>query len=408
MDTMRDRLQKTLRPLLTIPILGFAGLLFSQTPAPSAPWSGQAQCQITVTGPGYSEQETHTWIITGGTPTLQGAIRVYAGSWTETGQGSTTRTQGQQTFSAQWTTNASLSNAPIEMWVRVSDHRLIIKSWHSQLRSHGAAVGTQQLEINGVVQSQSPISFDAYEWGFPAVSAVDTSTNLSGSSSLPTNGSVGPMQPGGSQGRANCTWQFAQSGTAVSPVVQPPVTHVIATAGDGSATVNWSAPAGNPASYQVTALPLGLRLTATGAPLTVSGLTNGTAYTFQVVAASAQGVESAPATSNSVTPTGAPASPVGVLTAPDQVSFGQPILLSGAQSHETGGQLTKYCFYLVGNPANLTPADVSGMDTGGCGTASTRTFRAMPKAGPYVFSLYVYDQSGISSAEVRAALSVQP
>ena len=119
-------------------------------------------------------------------------------------------------------------------------------------------------------------------------------------------------------------------------------------------------------------------------------------------------MESAPATSNSVTPRGAPATPVGVLTAPDQVPFGQPIPLSGTQSHETGGQLAKYCFYVVGNPADLTSADVSGMDTGGCGPALTRTFRAMPKAGPYVFSLYVYDQSGVSSAEVRAALSVQP
>jgi len=80
-----------------------------------------------------------------------------------------------------------------------------------------------------------------------------------------------------------------------------------ATAGSGSASVTFTAPSnvGGSAitSYTVISSPGGITGTGASSPVTVSGLTNGTAYTFTVVATNAYGSGPASAASNSVTPT---------------------------------------------------------------------------------------------------------
>jgi hypothetical protein len=79
-----------------------------------------------------------------------------------------------------------------------------------------------------------------------------------------------------------------------------------ATAGDSSASVTFTAPASNGGApitgYTVTASPGGATGTGTASPITVSGLTNGTAYTFTVTATNSAGTSAASAASNSVTP----------------------------------------------------------------------------------------------------------
>ena len=194
---------------LVLPLL----LIMVSTPSLSQssldhPWSGHTQCKITVQGPGYSHQETHTWNMSGGAPTLQGAIHMFPASWSVSGEGSLQRTQGAQTLKAQWTTNASLPNAPIALFVRASDGKLVIKSGHAQMRVKAGVSGTQQVTISGVPQTPGPISLEAFEWSFPSAEVASTSKTISGSQTVPTNGSVGPMQPGGSQGTAACTWNF--------------------------------------------------------------------------------------------------------------------------------------------------------------------------------------------------------
>jgi len=84
-------------------------------------------------------------------------------------------------------------------------------------------------------------------------------------------------------------------------------TNVTAIAGDGQATISFTVPSsdgGSPITgYKVIVTPSGMVLTGTSSPITVTGLTNGTAYTFTVIAmnAAGDGVESA--ASNTVIPT---------------------------------------------------------------------------------------------------------
>ncbi|MCZ7526403.1 MAG: S8 family serine peptidase [Acidimicrobiia bacterium] len=99
---------------------------------------------------------------------------------------------------------------------------------------------------------------------------------------------------------------------ALDAAVPGPPTGVSASAGDGQATVSWTAPSsdgGTPITrYAVTASPGGNRVETGGGTTTavVTGLANGTAYTFTVTAGNALGEGPASAPSSPVTP-GVPA-----------------------------------------------------------------------------------------------------
>jgi hypothetical protein len=79
------------------------------------------------------------------------------------------------------------------------------------------------------------------------------------------------------------------------------------TPASGSVTVHFTPPTltgGSPiTSYTVTAVPGDKTATGAGSPITVSGLTNGTSYTFTVSATNGIGASSPSIPSNAVTPT---------------------------------------------------------------------------------------------------------
>ena len=91
-----------------------------------------------------------------------------------------------------------------------------------------------------------------------------------------------------------------------------PPTGVSATSGNGSASVSFVAPASNGgttiAGYIVTSNPGGITVSGTTSPINVTGLTNGTAYTFTV---GAVGVASSASTT--VTPATVPSAPTSVV-----------------------------------------------------------------------------------------------
>ncbi|GAB1049703.1 MAG: hypothetical protein Sw1PiTSA_00560 [Shewanella algae] len=117
------------------------------------------------------------------------------------------------------------------------------------------------------------------------------------------NCSIDADQPGDSSYNAAPT--VTQSFT-VNAVVPGAPTSVNAVASDASATVSFSAPASTGgaaiSSYTVTSSPGGLTASGTGSPLTVSGLSNGTGYSFTVSASNIAGTGPASSPSNTVTP----------------------------------------------------------------------------------------------------------
>jgi putative cell wall-binding protein len=106
---------------------------------------------------------------------------------------------------------------------------------------------------------------------------------------------------------ANGTGPASSASAAITVGAPGAPTGVSATAGDRRATVSWTAPASNGASissYTVTSSPEGRTATVAGTvrSATVTGLTNGTAYTFTVKATNSRGTGPSSAASGAIRP----------------------------------------------------------------------------------------------------------
>ncbi|MDP1599325.1 fibronectin type III domain-containing protein [Phenylobacterium sp.] len=118
-----------------------------------------------------------------------------------------------------------------------------------------------------------------------------------------------------------------------------------ATAGDTEATVTFTAPSSTggasiiASGYTVTASPGGATATGSSSPITVTGLTNGVAYTFTVTATNSAGEGDASSASNSITP-----------AHPQSITFGNP----GTQNFGTTPTLTATSSAGGGYPVSFT------------------------------------------------------
>jgi hypothetical protein len=170
-------------------------------------------------------------------------------------------------------------------------------------------------------------------------------------------------------------------------------TGVTATAGDRQATVSFTAPpndGGSPITKYVAISNRGGRYTslsqAGSGAITVTGLTNGVAYTFTVTAINAIGTSVASAVSNSVTPSTVPDAPTGVTaTAADRqatVSFTAPL-------SDGGSPITRYT--ATSSPGGITGA-LSQVGSGAI------IVRGLTNGVSYTFTVTATNETGTSVA----------
>jgi uncharacterized repeat protein (TIGR02543 family) len=173
-------------------------------------------------------------------------------------------------------------------------------------------------------------------------------------------------------------WNVAAPGTPGTPTVS---------AGDGNATITVVAPSsgGAPTSYTVTASPGGATCTviSPATSCTITGLTNGTSYSFSTVANNATGSSSGSASSASVSPAGKPGVPTGVtatigngsatvsLTPP--TDSGGPAITSYTMTASPGGATCT-----VNAPA--TSCSISPLDNGTAYTFSATAFNGVARS----------------------------
>ena len=207
---------------------------------------------------------------------------------------------------------------------------------------------------------------------------------------------------------------FNASNYSVDVMFQPTdlpgqVTGVSATAGQGSASVSWSAPSsgGPPTSYKITPYigsAAQTPTTITGSPpatsTTITGLTAGTSYTFTVQATNANGSGAVSAASNSVTPTAlaAPTAPTFVTALP---ASSQALVSWTAPSSNGGSPITGYTITpFVGSTAQ-TPFQVTN------GSATSATVSGLTNGTAYTFTVSATNSVGTGPAST-ASSSVTP
>jgi hypothetical protein len=189
----------------------------------------------------------------------------------------------------------------------------------------------------------------------------------------------------------------------------------VATGGNVSAIVTWTAPASlggaNITSYTVTALDStvatrgGQSCTWTTGPLTCTfaGLTNGDSYTFSVTAKNSLGTSASSAASNAVVPAvTVPSAPTGLVATPGNTT----VLLSWAAPSNGGSVITGYNVYQgttaggeSGTPVNSTVITTTTYDVTGLTNASTYYFtvKAVNASGSSVASSEVFAIPGGSA-----------
>jgi len=150
--------------------------------------------------------------------------------------------------------------------------------------------------------------------------------------------------------------------------------------------------------YTVTSSPAGGVDSQAGSTATthlITGLTNGTAYTFTVVAANAVGTSAASAPSNSVTPAGVPGPPTGVSATPGNT---QATVAFTAPVSDGGSAITGY---------TVTSTPAGGVDSNAGSTSTTHLVTGLTNGTAYTFSVVATNAEGSSLASAPSNQEIQ-
>jgi hypothetical protein len=169
----------------------------------------------------------------------------------------------------------------------------------------------------------------------------------------------------------------------------------LAIRGNGQSTVAFSAPASDGGSaitsYTVTSSPGGKTASAAGSPITVTGLTNGTEYTFAVKATNSKGIGVSSSASAPVTPATVPGAPsisnVTIGSGLANVTFVLP-------GYDGGSMITRYTVSSNGGQIVY-------------GTRSPITVTGLTDGAPYTFTVAANNDVG-TGADSASSSSVTP
>jgi HD-GYP domain-containing protein (c-di-GMP phosphodiesterase class II)/predicted phage tail protein len=190
---------------------------------------------------------------------------------------------------------------------------------------------------------------------------------------------------------------------AVTPATIPAApTGVSGLSGDTQVTLSWTAPSsdgGSPVTgYQVIPSIGGVAQTPTNFPSaatteSVGGLTNGTSYTFTVVAINSAGDSPASSPSAAVTPATTPSAPTGVTGVPGD---SQVTLSWTAPALDGGSPVTGYIVVPYLGVASEPPTTFSS-------TATTETIGGLTNGSTYTFVVTAINGAGDSPASVASS-----
>jgi uncharacterized protein (TIGR02145 family) len=184
--------------------------------------------------------------------------------------------------------------------------------------------------------------------------------------------------------------------SAVTLTVPGAPTIGTASAGNTQVVITFTAPVSNGGSvitgYTVTSSPGNFTGTGSASPILVTGLTNGTAYTFTVTATNAIGTSLASSASNSITPSTVPGAPTGVSATTGNA---QATVTFTAPASNGGSAITGYT--VTSSPSGFT----------GTGSASPITVTGLINGTAYTFTVTAINVIGTSLAS-SASNSVTP
>ena len=236
------------------------------------------------------------------------------------------------------------------------------------------------------------------------------------SSGANANGSSPTTPPGGGGGGAKSASTTARSGgsgavgkitltLAVDSAPGPP-TNVAATPGNAQAIVSFTPPINDGGvaitSYTVTADPGGATMTGSASPVTMSGLLNGTGYTFTVTATNSIGTSLPSAATATVTPATLPS-----VTTPSSASVSSSTATLGGNVTNDGGATLSvrgvvYSQTAINSNPQIGGVGVTNVPTSGTTGIFTVNVSALTPGTAYTFAAYATNNQGTGYCSISS------
>jgi hypothetical protein len=250
--------------------------------------------------------------------------------------------------------------------------------------------------------------------GAVAVTGGGNGGNPNISSGMSANGSSPTTPPGGGGGGARSANTTARSGgsgavgkitltLAVDSAPGPP-TNVAATPGNAQAIVSFTPPINDGGvaitSYTVTADPGGATMTGSASPVTMSGLLNGTGYTFNVTATNSIGTSLPSAATATVTPATLPS-----VTTPSSASVSNSAATLGGNVTNDGGAALSargvvYSQTAINSNPQIGGVGVTNVPTSGTTGIFTVNVSVLTSGTAYTFAAYATNNQGTGYSSI--------